>query len=106
MSLPRLDVMDSNYTTLHRIADDVVFHVHTASAAFLVWPPSARLLLMVTMLLLLMMPNWLLPLLLLVFDSEWALSFEKSKLVSVITWATSAVPVHRLPCGAASRDAF
>ena len=26
--LPRLDVMDSNYTTLYRIADDVVFHVH------------------------------------------------------------------------------
>ena len=28
MLLPRLDVMDSNYTTLYRIADDVVFHVH------------------------------------------------------------------------------
>ena len=28
MSLLRLDRMDSNYTTLYRIADDVVFHVH------------------------------------------------------------------------------
>ena len=28
MLLPRLDVMDLNYTTLYRIADDVVFHVH------------------------------------------------------------------------------
>ena len=28
MLLPRLDVMDSNYTTLYRIAEDVMFHVH------------------------------------------------------------------------------
>ena len=28
MLLPRLDVMDSNYTTLYRIADDAVFNVH------------------------------------------------------------------------------
>ena len=28
MLLPRLDVMDSNYTTLYRIADDVVYQVH------------------------------------------------------------------------------
>ena len=26
----RRDVMDSNYTTLYRIADDVVFHVHVS----------------------------------------------------------------------------
>ena len=28
MLLPRLDVMDLNYTTLYRIADDVVVHAH------------------------------------------------------------------------------
>ena len=28
MLLPRLDVMGSDYTTLYRIADDVVFHVY------------------------------------------------------------------------------
>ena len=28
MLLPRLDVIDLNYTTLYPIADDVVFHVH------------------------------------------------------------------------------
>ena len=28
MLLPRLDVMDFNYTTLFRIANDVVFFVH------------------------------------------------------------------------------
>ena len=28
MLLPRLYVIDSNFTTLYRIADDVVFHVH------------------------------------------------------------------------------
>ena len=37
--------------------------------------PSARILLMLTMLLLIIMPNWLLPLLLVVLDSEWALCF-------------------------------
>ena len=41
-----------------------------------VLPPSARLLRILTMLLLLVILNRLLPLLLLVFDSEWALSFE------------------------------
>ena len=29
--LPRPDVMDSNYTTLYRIANDVVFHVHVVT---------------------------------------------------------------------------
>ena len=28
MLLPQLDVMDSDYTTLYRIADDAVFHVY------------------------------------------------------------------------------
>ena len=65
----------------------VIGTLHTDSAAStVVLPLSARLLLMLTMLLVLMMPNWLLPLLLLVFDSEWVLCFEM--------------------CGAASRDAF
>ena len=58
----------------------------TASAApTVVLPPSARLLLMLNMLLLLMMPNWLLPLLLLVFDSELTLSFKMPKLIAVMT---------------------
>ena len=39
----------------------------------IVLPPFARLFRMLTMLLLLMMPNRLLPLLLVVFDSEWTL---------------------------------
>ena len=52
------------------------------------------------------MPNWLLPLLLLVFDSEWALSFEMAKLVAVMTYDTRAVPAHHLDCGAASCDAL
>ena len=30
MLLSRLDVMDSNYTTLYRVADDVVCHVHVS----------------------------------------------------------------------------
>ena len=80
---------------------------HTTSAAStVVLPPSARLLLMLTMLLLLMMPNWLLALLLLVFDSEWALYFGMPKLVAVLTQDTSVVPVHRLNYGAASRVGF
>ena len=58
---------------------------HMASAAStVILPPPARLLLMLTMLLLWMMPNWLLPLLLLVFDSEWVLPFEMPKLVAVM----------------------
>ena len=42
-------------------------------------------LLMLTMLVLLIMPNWLLPLLLLEFDSEQAPFFEMPKLVAVMT---------------------
>ena len=57
------------------------------------------------MFLLLMMPDWLLPLLLLMFDSDWALSFEMPKLIAVMTQDISAVPVHRQHCGAASCDA-
>ena len=45
-------------------------HLASVAPAVVVLPPSARLLLMLTMLLLLRMPNWLLPMLLLVLDSE------------------------------------
>ena len=63
----------------------VIWTPHTAFAASAVdLPPPARLLLMLTLLLLLMMPDWLLTVLLLVFDSEWALSFEMPR-VAVMT---------------------
>ena len=49
----------------------VILTPHTASTtSTVVLPPSTRLLLTLTMLLLRMMPNWLQPLVLLVFDTE------------------------------------